>query len=428
MQEIKCPKCGEVFQVDEAGYAAIVKQVRDKEFNKEVDERIENAVEIAKSKAEKTFDKAISEKEAEISDLKAQIKDEQAENKLALQEALAKKEKEITELKSELKKAETEKVLAVNEAKSDLKEQLAKKEVELTELKNEKNLIIKEKELTENNIRDDYKAQLRAKDEMIAFYKDFKAKQSTKMLGESLEQHCEIEFNQFRDFGFRNSYFEKDNDAKSGSKGDYIFKEYDNDGNLIVSIMFEMKNEADTTASKHKNDDFLKELDKDRREKGCEYAVLVSMLEADSDLYNRGIVDKSHKFEKMYVIRPQFFIPMITLIRNMAMGSIDYIREIAYLKAQNVDIRSFYDNLNVFKDSFTKTADNYHKKFDEAISGIESAIKSLEKIKKALEVSKGHLKTAENKVEDLSIKKLTKDSPLLQAQFNSMLITDKKKK
>ena len=428
MQEIKCPKCGEVFQVDEAGYAAIVKQVRDSEFTKEVEQRIENAVEIAKSKAEKTFDKAISEKDAEINELKAQIKDEQAENKLALQEALAKKEKEITELKSELKKAETEKELAVNEAKSDLKEQLAKKEVELTELKNEKNLIIKEKELTENNIRDDYKAQLRAKDEMIAFYKDFKAKQSTKMLGESLEQHCEIEFNQFRDFGFRNSYFEKDNDAKSGSKGDYIFKEYDNDGNLIVSIMFEMKNEADTTASKHKNDDFLKELDKDRREKGCEYAVLVSMLEADSDLYNRGIVDKSHKFEKMYVIRPQFFIPMITLIRNMAMGSIDYIREIAYLKAQNVDIRSFYDNLNVFKDSFTKTADNYHKKFDEAISGIESAIKSLEKIKKALEVSKGHLKTAENKVEDLSIKKLTKDSPLLQAQFNSMLITDKKKK
>ena len=275
MQEIKCPKCGEVFQVDEAGYAAIVKQVRDKEFNKEVDERIENAVEIAKSKAEKTFDKAISEKEAEINELKAQIKDEQAENKLALQEALAQKEKEITKLNSELEKAKTEKELAVNEAKSDLKEQLAKKEVELAKLQNEK-------DLTENNLKTKYEVQIQMQEEEIERLKDFKLKLSTKMVGESLEKHCETEFNKIRSTAFKNAYFEKDNDAKTGSKGDFIYRDYADDKTEYISIMFEMKNESDTTSTKKKNEDFLKELDKDRREKNCEYAVLVSMLEPEN--------------------------------------------------------------------------------------------------------------------------------------------------
>ena len=275
MQEIKCPKCGEVFQVDEAGYAAIVKQVRDKEFNKEVDERIENAVEIAKSKAEKTFDKAISEKEAEINELKAQIKDEQAENKLALQEALAQKEKEITKLNSELEKAKTEKELAVNEAKSDLKEQLAKKEVELAKLQNEK-------DLTENNLKTKYEVQIQMQEEEIERLKDFKLKLSTKMVGESLEKHCETEFNKIRSTAFKNAYFEKDNDAKTGSKGDFIYRDYADDKTEYISIMFEMKNESDTTSTKKKNEDFLKELDKDRREKNCEYAVVVSMLEPEN--------------------------------------------------------------------------------------------------------------------------------------------------
>ena len=427
MQEIKCPKCGEVFQVDEAGYAAIVKQVRDKEFNKELDERIESAIELAKSKAEKELSKALNEKEAEITELKAKIKDEQNENKLALQEALAQKEKDIAELNSKLENAKNEKELAVNKAKEELKEQLAEKETELMQLQNKKELIIKEQELNEINIKRDYESQLRAKDDMIAFYKDFKTKLSTKGLGESLEKFCEQEFENLRSTAFRNAYFKKDNEVKEGSKGDYVFREHDIDGTPIVSIMFEMKNEADETATKHKNEDFLDKLNKDRENKKCDYAVLVSMLESDNDFYNRGIVDMSHKYPKMFVIRPQFFIPMIALIRNMAMDSIDNIRELAMLRNQNSDIVAFNKNLEIFKDSFNTTAKNYHNKFAEAIKGIDKAIASLQKIRKDLEVSDGHLQTAENKVENLDIKKLTKDSPLLQAQFNSMLITDKGK-
>ena len=421
MQKIKCPKCGEVFQVDEAGYAAIVKQVRDKEFNKEVDERIENAVEIAKSKAEKTFDKAISEKEAEISELKAKIKDEQAENKLALQEALAQKEKEITKLNSELEKAKTEKELAVNEAKSDLKEQLAKKEVELAKLQNEK-------DLTENNLKTKYEVQIQMQEEEIERLKDFKLKLSTKMVGESLEKHCETEFNKIRSTAFKNAYFEKDNDAKTGSKGDFIYRDYADDKTEYISIMFEMKNESDTTSTKKKNEDFLKELDKDRREKNCEYAVLVSMLEPENEFYNEGIVDMSHRYPKMYVVRPQFFIPIITILRNSALNSLDYMRELATVRAQNIDISNFENEMNDFKDKFSRNYRLASEKFKKAIEEIDKTIDHLQKTKAALISSEDNLRLANNKAEDLSIKKLTKNNPTMQAKFDALKITDKSKK
>ena len=413
MQEIKCPKCGEVFQVDEAGYAAIVKQVRDKEFNKEVDERIENAVEIAKSKAEKTFDKVISEKEAEINELKAQIKDEQAENKLALQEALAQKEKEITKLNSELEKAKTEKELAVNEAKSNLKEQLAKKEVELAKLQNEK-------DLTENNLKTKYEVQIQMQEEEIERLKDFKLKLSTKMVGESLEKHCETEFNKIRSTAFKNAYFEKDNDAKTGSKGDFIYRDYADDKTEYISIMFEMKNESDTTSTKKKNEDFLKELDKDRREKNCEYAVLVSMLEPENEFYNEGIVDMSHRYPKMYVVRPQFFIPIITILRNAALNSLDYMRELATVRAQNIDISNFENEMNDFKDKFSRNYRLASEKFKKAIEEIDKTIDHLQKTKAALISSEDNLRLANNKAEDLSIKKLTKNNPTMQAKFDAL--------
>lgn len=421
MQEIKCPKCGEVFQVDEAGYAAIVKQVRDSEFTKEVEQRIENAVEIAKSKAEKTFDKAISEKEAEINELKAQIKDEQAENKLALQEALAKKEKEITKLNSELEKAKTEKELAVNEAKSDLKEQLAKKEVELAKLQNEK-------DLTENNLKTKYEVQIQMQEEEIERLKDFKLKLSTKMVGESLEKHCETEFNKIRSTAFKNAYFEKDNDAKTGSKGDFIYRDYADDKTEYISIMFEMKNESDTTSTKKKNEDFLKELDKDRREKNCEYAVLVSMLEPENEFYNEGIVDMSHRYPKMYVVRPQFFIPIITILRNAALNSLDYMRELATVRAQNIDISNFENEMNDFKDKFSRNYRLASEKFKKAIEEIDKTIDHLQKTKAALISSEDNLRLANNKAEDLSIKKLTKNNPTMQAKFDALKITDKSKK
>ena len=427
MKEIKCPKCKAVFQVDEASYADIVKQVRDSEFTKEVSERVKNEVELVKSKAEKEFDKELFEKQEKINELESKLNNAKSEKENAVALTKAEKDNEISELKSQLDKAETEKKLAVKGVEDKLKEQLKEKETELMQLQNKKELIIKEQELNEINIRRDYDSQLRAKDEIIAFYKDFKAKLSTKGIGESLEKFCEQEFENLRSTAFRNAYFKKDNEVKEGSKGDYVFREHDIDGTPIVSIMFEMKNEADETATKHKNEDFLDKLNKDRKNKGCDYAVLVSMLESDNDFYNRGIVDMSHKYPKMFVIRPQFFIPMIALIRNMAMDSIDNIRELVMLRNQNSDMVAFNKNLEIFKGSFNTTAKNYHKKFGEAIKGIDNAIESLKKIRDALSTSDKHLTAAENKVEDLNIKKLTKDSPLLQAQFNSMLITDKGK-
>lgn len=362
MQEIKCPKCGEVFQVDESGYASIVKQVRDKEFQKEISER------------QSQFDK---EKDAAI--------------RLAQVEAVSEKEREISQFKEQIALLNGQ--IETNKKSSQLKEQ---------------------------TIRDSYESKLKDKDEQIAYYKDFKARQSTKMVGESLEQHCETEFNKLRATGFRNAYFEKDNDARTGSKGDYIFRESSEDGTEFISIMFEMKNEMDQTATKHKNEDFLKELDKDRNEKNCEYAVLVSLLEADNELYNSGIVDMSHRYPKMYVIRPQFFIPIITLLRNAAMNSLDYKRELMEVRNQNIDISRFEDDMNEFKSKFARNYQLASEKFKTAIAEIDKTIDHLEKTKKALLSSENNLRLANNKAEDLSIKRLTKNNPTMAAKFEAL--------
>lgn len=388
MQEIKCPKCGEVFQVDESGYAAILKQVRDHEFDKEIAQR-EKAIENDKNNAvEIAVTKTISEKERE----------------------LAEKDKEIERLKGEIQLAKTQADLAVKTA-------VQEKEFKIMSLSNELDLAKKEQLLKEQNIKETHAAELKLKDEQIAYYKDFKAKQSTKMVGESLEQHCEIEFNKLRATGFQNAYFEKDNDARSGSKGDFIFREYSPDGVEFISIMFEMKNQNETTATKHKNEDFFKELDKDRREKNCEYAVLVSLLEEDSELYNSGIVDVSYKYEKMYVIRPQFFIPLITLLRNAALNSIQYREQLAVIKNQNIDITHFEEEMNDFKDKFGRNYRLASEKFQKAIDEIDKTIDHLQKTKDALLSSENNLRLANNKAEELSIKRLTKNNPTMQQKF-----------
>ncbi|MEE0742360.1 MAG: DUF2130 domain-containing protein [Emergencia sp.] len=413
MQEIKCPKCGEVFQVDESGYAAIVKQVRDREFKKELTEREnqfteekESAVKIAKAETESSYKEQLSEKERELEKLRAKIEAEGNERKLAINEAVTAKEKEIsdkereiTELKSKLQEEASQKELAVTKAVSEKEKEISKQKEQLTAMK------------------DNYENQLKGKDEQIAYYKDFKAKQSTKMVGESLEQHCEIEFNKLRATGFQNAYFEKDNDARTGSKGDFIFREESEDGVEFISIMFEMKNEMDETATKHKNEDFLKELDKDRREKNCEYAVLVSLLEMDNELYNNGIVDMSHRYPKMYVVRPQFFIPMITLLRNAALNSLKYQRELVEIREQNVDVSRFEESMNEFKDKFAYNYNLASRRFNEAIEEIDKTISHLEKTKKALLSSENNLRLANDKAQDLTIKKLTKGNPTMAQKF-----------
>ena len=387
MQEIKCPKCGEVFQVDETGYAAIVKQVRDKEFSKEIQEREqrlteekESAVRLAKAQTEKELRDTIADKNAKIAELTAQLDAKETEKKLAITEAVAQKDKEITQ-----------------------------KEFELNNLKSENTAAIQ-------GLKDNYEGQLRLKDEQIAQYKDFKMKLSTKMVGESLERHCENEFNNLRALGFKDAYFDKDNDARTGSKGDYIYRDYA-DGVEFISIMFEMKNENDETATKHKNEDFLKELDRDRREKNCEYAVLVSMLEADNELYNAGIVDMSHRYPKMYVIRPQFFIPIITLLRNAALNAVDYMRELAAVRNQNIDITNFENKLVDFKEKFSRNYDLASRHFESAIKEIDKSIAALEKVKKELTASVDNLRLANNKAEDLTIKSLTYKNPTMAAKF-----------
>ena len=395
MQEIRCPKCGEVFQVDESGYAAIVKQVRDKEFEKEI-----NAREIQ-------FE---TEKDAAVKLAKAE-----AENRF--NETLNVKNLQIAELTSKLETGEKEKELAVNRALSEKEKELAEKENFIIRLNGQIETNEKENKLKEQVLREQYEAKLRFKDEEIAHYKDFKAKLSTKMVGESLEQHCEIEFNRIRPTGFQNAYFEKDNDAKTGSKGDYIFRETDADGVEFISIMFEMKNEMDTTSTKKKNEDFLKELDKDRREKNCEYAVLVSLLEPESEYYNSGIVDMSHRYPTMYVIRPQFFIPMITLLRNAALNSLQYRQELALVRNQNIDISNFEESMNDFKEKFARNYELASKKFKTAIEEIDKTIDHLQKTKEALLSSENNLRLANNKAEDLSIKRLTRNNPTMAAKF-----------
>lgn len=406
MQEIKCPKCGEIFQVDESGYAAIVKQVRDKEFEKEISSREtqfqnekEAAIKLAQSETERKYQDMLSNKEKELYNTTTQ------------------KNMEIMELKAKLDSYEKDKTLELNNFEINKEKALAEKDKLITELTNKIESNEKENLLKELSLKEQYKIQLQFKDEEIARYKDFKARLSTKMIGESLEQHCELEFNKLRATGFQSAYFEKDNDAKTGSKGDYIFREANPEGIEIVSIMFEMKNEMDTTSTKKKNEDFLKELDKDRREKNCEYAVLVSLLEPENELYNSGIVDMSHKFPKMYVIRPQFFIPIITLLRNAALNSLQYKQELAIIRSQNIDISNFEESMNEFKEKFSRNYEIASKKFKTAIEEIDKTIDHLQKTKEALLSSENNLRLANNKAEDLSIKRLTKNNPTMAAKF-----------
>ena len=417
MQEIKCPKCGEVFQVDESGYAAIVKQVRDNEFKKEIEQR-ERALLSEKNMAvELAVHQAQAEKDRTIAQLKAQLANGENEKRAALREAdarsmlaLTQKDAEIERLKSQLKAGETDRRLAVQSA-------VSQKDAQLAQLRNEIDRERLTAQLKAKSVEDQHKLEISQKDEQIAYYRDFKARQSTKMIGESLEMHCMTEFNKIRALAFQRATFEKDNDARTGSKGDFIYRESTPEGIEFISIMFEMKNEMDTTATKHRNEDFFKELDKDRREKGCEYAVLVSLLENDSDLYNGGIVDVSHRYEKMYVIRPQFFIPMITLLRNAALSSLQYRIELENVRRQHIDITNFESELNDFKLKFNKNYDLASRRFKDAIDEIDKTIVHLQKTKDALLSSVNNLRLANNKAMDLSIKRLTKNNPTMQEKF-----------
>ncbi|MCB0702091.1 MAG: DUF2130 domain-containing protein [Candidatus Kapaibacterium sp.] len=413
MNEIICPHCNKAFKIDESGYADILKQVRDDQFNSELHDRLaiaekeqENAVKLAEANLKNSLQEHLAKKDREIAELKSS-------NELAIANQLSKKETEIAELKSKIENAETQKKLSVTEAVNLV-------EKELNEYKNKLQNKETESQLLEKSLKEKYSIELRAKDEMIERYKDMKLKLSTKMVGESLEQHCEIEFNKLRPTAFQKAYFEKDNDAKSGSKGDYIYRENDDAGNEIISIMFEMKNEGDETATKKKNEDFFKELDKDRNEKKCEYAVLVSLLEADSELYNSGIVDVSHRYNKMYVVRPQFFIPIITLLRNAAMNSMQYKAELNMMRNQNVDITNFEEKIETFKEGFAKNYELASRKFNTAIDEIDKTISHLEKTKAALLSSENQLRLANNKAEDLTIKKLTLGNPTMKAKFDEL--------
>jgi len=421
MNEIICPHCKKAFKIDEAGFADILKQVRDHTFAEELREREEmlnkdkeHAVRLAEATAKNELQADVAKKDAEIAGLKA-------EKNLALAQLELKKDAELSALKATLQSVETEKKLAVTEAVHMVEKE---RDTLAGELKNKDT----EKRLLESSLKDKYENDLKSKDELIAYYRDMKAKLSTKMVGESLEQHCETEFNKLRATGFQNAYFEKDNDAITGSKGDYIYRETDAAGNEITSIMFEMKNEGDETATKKKNEDFLRELDKDRAEKKCEYAVLVSLLEADSELYNAGIVDVSHKYPKMYVVRPQFFIPIITLLRNAAMNALAYKAELALVRNQNIDITNFEENIHTFKEGFAKNYELASRKFKTAIEEIEKTIDHLQKTKDALVSSENNLRLANDKAEDLTIKRLTRGNPTMAAKFAELDSGGKKTK
>ena len=421
MNEIICPNCKKTFKVDEAGFADILKQVRDHQFEEELQNRLnlaekdkESAVKLAEANLKNSLQDDLAKKDKEIIELRAKN-----ERELSLQ--LAKKEAEIFEMKSKIEHAEIEKKLSVTEA-------IKRIEKERDDLANDLKNKETEKQLAEKSLKEKFFVELKTKediikmkDEEIALRKDMKLKLSTKMIGETLEQHCETEFNKLRATAFKQAYFEKDNNSKSGSKGDYIYKETDETGNEIISIMFEMKNEGDDTASKKRNEDFFKELDKDRIEKKCEYAVLVSLLEAESELYNVGIVDVSHKHSKMYVVRPQFFIPIITLLRNAAMNSMKFKSELALIKNQNIDITNFEENISKFKEGFAYNYDLASRKFKTAIDEIDKTIDHLQKTKDALLSSENNLRLANNKAEDLTIKKLTRGNPTMTAMFDELL-------
>jgi hypothetical protein len=420
MNEIICPHCKKAFKIDETGFADILKQVRDHQFEEELQNRLnlaekdkESAVKLAEANVKNAMQDQLAKKDNELTELKAQ-KD------VELSQKLAQKESELSQLKAKIENAEVEKKLAINEAvqkvekeRDNLVNDIKTKELEKQNLENS----LKQQFSTELKTKDDI---IRLKDEEIALRKDMKLKLSTKMIGETLEQHCETEFNKLRATAFQKAYFEKDNDSRSGSKGDFIYRENDEAGNEIISIMFEMKNEGDETATKKRNEDFLKELDKDRTEKKCEYAILVSLLEADSEFYNTGIVDVSHKFPKMYVVRPQFFIPIITLLRNAAMNSLQYKTELAIVRSQNVDITNFEDNITKFKEGFARNYDLASRKFKTAIEEIDKTIDHLQKTKEALLSSVDNLRLANNKAEDLTIKKLTKGNPTMTAKFEEL--------
>jgi len=460
MNEIVCPHCGKAFTIDEAGYADILKQVRDSEFEKQLHERLElaekdkrSAVELAEEKVAGELQKATAAKDSEIQDLKAKLDAGEVAGKLAVAEALGAVEKERDALASQLEQEKQSKATAAElaEAKrvAELQNATATKDTEIQDLKakldtievaqklaiteavgvvekqrdglkNSLERVELEKQLAESSLKDKYETQIKDRDDAIERLRDMKAKLSTKMIGETLEQHCETTFNQIRATAFPRVHFEKDNDARTGSKGDYIFRDSDEDDIEIISIMFEMKNEADGTATKHKNEDFLKELDKDRTEKGCEYAVLVSLLEPDSELYNGGIVDVSHRYPKMYVIRPQFFIPIITVLRNAALNSLQYKSELALVKTQSIDINNFEDNLHTFKTAMDKNIDLASRRFKTAIEEIDKSINHLQKTKDALVSAIRNLRLANDKAQDVTIKKLTRGNPTLTAMFAEM--------
>ena len=466
MNEIICPHCGKAFKIDEAGYADILKQVRDSDFEHQLHERLElaerdkqAAVELARAQLSAELQKQSAEREAEIQKLKAQLEAGEVARQLAVAQALSDVEKQRDSLASELDKArqETQTVRQLAEAQlmAELQKTAASKDSEIQGLKarlaevalSQKLAITEalstvekqrdelqaglaqarlEKHLAEQSLKERYEVQIKDRDDAIERLRDMKARLSTKMVGETLEQHCETEFNRIRATAFPRAYFEKDNDASTGSKGDYIFRDTDESGTEIVSIMFEMKNESDATATKKRNEDFLKELDKDRTEKGCEYAVLVSLLEPDSELYNTGIVDVFHRYPKMYVVRPQFFIPIITLLRNAAMNAVKYKTELALVKAQNIDITNFENELEGFKAAFAKNYDLASRRFQTAIDEIDKSIDHLQKTKDALLGTDRNLRLANDKAQDVTIKKLTKGNPTMAAKFAELKNDDPK--
>lgn len=430
MNEIKCPNCGTIFQIDEVDYQSIVKQVRDSEFLKEISEREEqykkdkeSSIKLSEANLREKYGDELNKKDIEISELKNKIKaqEDSLSNEIKIKESeiREKSSKEINELNLVINDLKSKLKIKDSENELKVKEIVTEKDKELFELNNRLESSKNDYLLKEKNLKESYEEKLKDKEEQIAHYKDFKARLSTKMIGESLEQHCSDEFNRLRPL-FKNAYFEKDNDARSGSKGDFIFRDFDDNGNEIVSIMFEMKNEADETSTKHKNEDFLKELDKDRKEKNCEYAVLVSLLEADSEYYNDGIVDVSHLYDKMYVIRPQFFIPLITLIRNLAYKSIEYRNELELVRNQNIDITHFEENINKFKEGFGRNYRLASERFSKAIEEIDKSIDHLNKIKEHLQKADDNLRLANSKADDLTIKKLTSGNPTMEKMFNDL--------
>lgn len=450
MNTIKCPHCGTVFTINESEYSQLLAQVRSDAFEKEVHERLERETALLEEKAKNQLQESLYQKDKAIETLEHQLTDLENQQEIKLAQAIFEKDQEITDLTFKIKQFDTEKSLLIKDNERSLSEQLAKKDAQLQEmqaqidkwqleqenklqssvsaiekerdaLQNKLQLQEKEQALSLSEVKNQYEAQLKAANEQVEFYKNFKAQQSTKAIGESLEVYAETEFNKVRQIAFPNAYFEKDNQVSSrGSKGDFIYRETDENGIEILSIMFEMKNEADNTQKKHKNEDFFKELDKDRREKNCEYAVLVTMLEADNDYYNTGIVDVSHKYDKMYVVRPQFFIQLIGILRNAALNALQYKQELALMREQNIDITHFEEDLDVFKTAFAKNYNSASKNFQKAIDEIDKAIKRMEAVKAALTTSENQLRLANNKLEDVSVKKLTRKNPTMRAKFEEL--------